>query len=292
MGAWVTIWGALAMLTSAPFDNWWHDAYGLDVKILSPPHSILAAGMYFHVAGGLLLLLGMQNRSSDKARPAGRWLFVYVAGILICLAAIMQTEEALPNLQHTAKFFVASCAVYPFFLIPAARAARVAWPATSVAAVYMALTCAAVWILPLFPATPMLAPIFNPVKNMVPPAFPLLLIAPAFAIDLFIRHFRSRTGWKMDLLFAACAAVAFTGVFIAVQWYFSIYLISPEVNNPVFVGSQFFTFADRKGPFWHEFWNVREDPLTVTAVVWALGFALAASVAGTFLGTWMKMVRR
>ena len=292
LGAWVTIWGALAMLTSAPFDNWWHDAYGLDVKILSPPHSILAAGMYFHVAGGLLLLLGMQNRSSDKARPAGRWLFVYVAGILICLVAIMQTEEALPNFQHTAKFFVASCAVYPFFLIPAARAARVAWPATSIAAVYMALTCAAVWILPLFPATPMLAPIFNPVKNMVPPAFPLLLIAPAFGIDLFIRHFRSRTGWKMDLLFATGAAVAFTGVFIAVQWYFSIYLISPEANNPVFVGSQFFTFADRKGPFWHEFWNVREDPLTVTAVVWALGFALAASVAGTFLGNWMKLVRR
>ena len=30
------------MLTSAPFDNWWHDAYGLDVKIISPPHMFLA----------------------------------------------------------------------------------------------------------------------------------------------------------------------------------------------------------------------------------------------------------
>src|ERR1044072_656576 len=36
-GAWVSVWGCLAMLTSAPFDNWWHDAYGLDVKIVSPP---------------------------------------------------------------------------------------------------------------------------------------------------------------------------------------------------------------------------------------------------------------
>src|SRR5436189_891180 len=26
LGAWVCIWGSLAMLTSAPFDNWWHDA--------------------------------------------------------------------------------------------------------------------------------------------------------------------------------------------------------------------------------------------------------------------------
>src|ERR1051325_10506155 len=38
LGAWVAIWGAIAMITSAPFDNWWHNAYGLDVKILSPPH--------------------------------------------------------------------------------------------------------------------------------------------------------------------------------------------------------------------------------------------------------------
>jgi hypothetical protein len=36
LGAWVSIWGAFAMLTSAPFDDWWHNAYGLDVQILSP----------------------------------------------------------------------------------------------------------------------------------------------------------------------------------------------------------------------------------------------------------------
>ena len=42
LGAWVSIWGSFAMLTSAPFDDWWHNAYGLDVKILSPPHTVLA----------------------------------------------------------------------------------------------------------------------------------------------------------------------------------------------------------------------------------------------------------
>src|SRR6266480_3638506 len=41
LGAWVAIWGAIAMLTSAPFDDWWHNAYGLDVKIVSPPHAVL-----------------------------------------------------------------------------------------------------------------------------------------------------------------------------------------------------------------------------------------------------------
>ena len=71
LGAWVTIWGALALLASAPFDNWWHSAYGLDVKILSPPHSVLAAGMYFIVFGGSL------HVSKFLLSPAAdNWFFV------------------------------------------------------------------------------------------------------------------------------------------------------------------------------------------------------------------------
>jgi hypothetical protein len=45
LGAWLSIWGCGAMLTSAPFDNWWHNAYGLDVRIISPPHAVLAIGI-------------------------------------------------------------------------------------------------------------------------------------------------------------------------------------------------------------------------------------------------------
>ena len=44
LGAFLCGWGALTMLTSAPFDNWWHEAYGLDVRIVSPPHTLLAMG--------------------------------------------------------------------------------------------------------------------------------------------------------------------------------------------------------------------------------------------------------
>ena len=33
LGAFIAAWGGIAMITSAPFDNWWHDTYGLDVKI-------------------------------------------------------------------------------------------------------------------------------------------------------------------------------------------------------------------------------------------------------------------
>ena len=44
LGAFIASWGGIAMLTSAPFDNWWHAAYGLDVKIVSPPHIVLFIG--------------------------------------------------------------------------------------------------------------------------------------------------------------------------------------------------------------------------------------------------------
>lgn len=292
LGAWVTIWGALAMLTSAPFDNWWHDAYGLDVKILSPPHSILAAGMYLHVAGGLLLLLGVQNRAGDSARPAGRWLFVYAAGILTCLAAIMVTEESLPQRQRGVEFYAVSCGIYPLFLIAAARAARVPFPATTIAGIYMGLTCAAVWILPRFPATPMLAPIYNPVKTMAPPMFPLVLVAPAFALDLLLLVFRRREGWKMNVLFAVLAAGAFAVVFTGVQWHFSKFLISPAADNAFFAGNRFFTFADRPGPHWNEFWSRDANPFTPAALAWIGGLALASSLAGTFFGNWMRRVKR
>ena len=44
LGVFLAAWGGLAILTSAPFDNWWHEAYGLDVKIVSPPHTLLILG--------------------------------------------------------------------------------------------------------------------------------------------------------------------------------------------------------------------------------------------------------
>ena len=51
------------MLTSVPFDDWWHNAYGLDVKILTPPHVFLLLGMATVQLGAMLMMLAEQNRS-------------------------------------------------------------------------------------------------------------------------------------------------------------------------------------------------------------------------------------
>src|SRR5258708_11732254 len=66
LGIFMCIWGAVAMLTSAPFDDWWHSAYGLDVKILSPPHVVLALGMQTIQFGVLIRTLGEMNRASGS----------------------------------------------------------------------------------------------------------------------------------------------------------------------------------------------------------------------------------
>ena len=75
LGAFASAWGGLMMLVSAPFDNWWHNAYGLDVRIISPPHMVLAAGFFGIEVGTILLALAFMNRASGSARIALRRLF-------------------------------------------------------------------------------------------------------------------------------------------------------------------------------------------------------------------------
>src|SRR5215470_17480486 len=123
LGAWMTIWGAFTMLLSAPFDNWWHDAYGLDVQILSPPHSLLAVGMFGVALGVLLLMLSLQNRSGTDQRSV-RLPFILTAGVMLVMAAVFLTEESYPNQQHTSTFYKVSCATYPLYLLAVARASK------------------------------------------------------------------------------------------------------------------------------------------------------------------------
>ena len=115
-----------------------------------------------------------------------------------------------------------------------------------------------VWILPLFPAQPKLAPIYNPVDHMVPPAFPLLLVLPAFGIDLLMRRARRslrpfrhreqseaadsmatsrRAPWRNDWFLAAGLAVVFLAIFVPAQWFFSIFLLSDAADNWFFARS-------------------------------------------------------
>jgi len=294
LGALVAIWGAVAMLTSAPFDNWWHNAYGLDVKIVSPPHALLGIGMLSIISGALLLVLARQNRATGGA---GAGLFIYVGGILLTMVGVFASEYCFPNEQHAALFYEVCAAVFCGPLVALGRAGRVSWPATRAAAVYIGITCLMAWILPLFPAQPKLAPIFNPLTHMVPPAFPLLLIFPAFAIDLILRRTPQINGWLRNLMLAALMAAAFLAVVIPVQWYFAKFLISPYADNWFFVGNRIWSYADGPGKYRTTFWHVRPDRPdadlfgpSAAGLSWALG--TFSAWLGLLRGGWMRKVRR
>src|SRR6202158_4273843 len=123
LGAFLAAWGGIAMLTSAPFDDWWHAAYGLDVKILSPSHMALAA---------VMMILGQKNRAEGRQRARLRMLYLYVGGmILVCLSVLLM-EVAFRSLMHTVHFYYLLAMVAPPVFAAMARGSRYRWAATAV----------------------------------------------------------------------------------------------------------------------------------------------------------------
>ncbi len=295
IGAWVCIWGALMMITSAPFDNWWHNAYGLDVKIISPPHMILAWGMIGIQIGAMLMTLSAQNRASDEDQKLYSMMYAFAAGILITMiATVIQEDASVGNQMHSSKFYMITAWTIPIFLIGLSRASHLRWPATAITLIYSAITLVMMWILQAFAATPKLAPIYNPVTHMVPPAFPLLLVVPAVAVDLLMGRYGRRNDWKLALMIG----VTWVAVMVAVHWFWARFLLSPAADNYI-IGANQWSYNARLGPWTHQYWNRDVD----AAGNWSpLGFArgigiamilgVVASRISLFWGNGMSKVKR
>lgn len=286
-GAWVSIWGAIAMVTSAPFDDWWHNAYGLDVKIISPPHMVLAAGIGAIQVGAMLMALAGQNRAAGMRRELNR-LFLLGAGLLVLLAATVITEYTQRWDMHQSLFYQVTAGVFLFFLIGAARAARTAWPATTISLVYAALQQVMVLLLPLFAGRPLLGPIYVQVDRFMPPDFPLLLVAPALAIDWLMR--RVAAGRWRDWGLAILLSVAFVLVFVAVQWPLAGFLVSPWARNDFFGSHRMdYSVPPEIQQRWYQL-NPPDDIITGLLIAIAIGFVSAR--LGLWWGNWMARVRR
>jgi len=288
LGAWLCIWGAMAMIVSAPFDNWWHNAYGLDVKVLSPPHLILALGFTGIQLGAVLMVAALQNRAGGEARRGYGRLLAYGIGILVLNVAIMGFEQiGFSQNAHNALYYLVCAAVFPILLVAGARASSLRWPATTAAAVYVGVTLIMVWVLPLFPATPKLAPVYRPLTHMVPPPFPLLLIVPAVAVDLVMRRFGTGRDWRLSALVGA----SFLAVLLVTQWFATIYLISPASETFLF-GAQRWNYNSLPGDFEHRFWDIRSDPVTPLKLGFAALLAITSSRVGLWLGNGLARVQR
>ncbi len=292
LGGWLCIWGAVAMLTSAPFDDWWHAAYGLDVKIISPPHALLALGFITILGGALIMAVAEQGREADRggehAAGSAPYVVAYTGGLVLAMLSIFTTEYHDREAMHLGSFYVVSSLVFPFALVAAARSTRLRYGATATALVYTLVMCVQLWVLPLFEGSPKLGPIRTAVTHMVSLDFPLLLLLPAVGIDLLMPRLRERGAW----LQAVVLGVLFVAVHGATQWPFANFLVSDASRNWFFNTDN---IPYMMPPDWlRSLRQFEREPLshTVRAFGVAVVLAVLSARAGLGWGSWLRSVRR
>jgi hypothetical protein len=290
LGAFIAVWGCVAMLTSAPFDNWWHSAYGLDVKIVSPPHTLLSAGSFAIKVGTLALMAGIMNRAQEELRRRLVWLFVFVGGAAVAQVGLILTLPTWVVYMHSANCYLAVAIGIPAVLVAVGWGSRSRWGCTLVAGVYTAILLAAEWILPLFPAEPKLGPVYQHITHLVPLRFPLLLIVPAVVVDLLWHKTAQWKRWPQ----AAVTGPAFLLSFIAVQWPFANFLMAPASRN-WFFGTAYFAYFDPAGSIYNPYQFAAAEK--TRAEFWMLmAVAVLASIItsrlGLAWGDWMRRMRR
>jgi len=278
------------MITSAPFDNWWHAAYGLDVKILSPPHTLLIVGLLVIRVGTLILILGEMHYAGGKLHAKLHALALYTFTFIVAVSVGMFEEWLLRNYMHSATFYLLLASGVPFLLAAVAKISTLRWSATAVMTVYTAFYLLLILVLPLFPAEPKLGPVYHRVTHLVPPEFPVLLIVPAILLDWLRPRVEGWGTWPRS----AAAGALFLGALVAVQWPFADFLMSPASRNRFFATHEFpyfvpptfdwvrnvFTPVEHTGT---EFW---------TRMGLALLVAVVSTRAGLAWGEWLDRIRR
>jgi hypothetical protein len=292
LGALFCIWGAIAMLTSAPFDDWWHNTYGLDVTILSPPHTLLAVGMMMIQFGALIAVIASTNHlEKNQSKTIHKWLFAIASGLLLTTFFTLFSEFLGKHRMHKALFFQIGCLLFPLYLIAVARASKMRWAATATAAVYTLQLLLLLWILPLFPASPRLGPVLNHIDHYQAFDFPLLIIFPAMVIDWLFFKLNTQKGW----LKTVSAALAFLAVFFVVQWFFGTFLqTSVLARSWFFGGSSWYFGSDPDYIYRYAFRpeNVDTGFSLIKGLLIAAIIALISGSIGYKWGSWMRKVER
>src|SRR5439155_19397247 len=157
-----------------PSDYWSHKPYGLDVKLLSPPHFVLIAGIIAIELGALILILGGMNRARGAARGRLNWIFLYVAAMILVCLFIMVLEYTFRLYMHGGRFYRVVAMFVPMVLAAVSRASGRRWAATIAVSFYSVFLLLMLWILPLGPAQTKLGPVYRPVSHRVPAELPLL----------------------------------------------------------------------------------------------------------------------
>lgn len=291
LGTFLAAWGGIAMLTSAPFDNWWHNAYGLDVKIVSPPHTLLIMGTNAVAVGSLLLTVATMNRAigQDVFFRRLQRLTLYLFGLVLMAIAFFCTEFIRDVLLHAAIPYIALSISVPLCFAAAWTSSRYRWACTSIALIYTAATIGYILVLPLFPAEPKLGPVYQPVTHFVPPQFPLLLLVPAVLLDLLWQRIERPN----KLIMAVVSAPVFVLSTVAVEWPFASFLMTKAAQNRLFAtGYHAFGAPPWSPTVTRHFIYVMHGMNVYRGLGIAMVIAIISTWLGFRLGGWMRRVQR
>jgi hypothetical protein len=285
LGSFIACWGGVTMLSSAPFDDWWHRTYGLDVKILSPPHVVLALGIIALHVGALTTMVGAMNRSDTPQRRAALRASVVVVGAMLLVTILtLFMEETLRIAMHLGSFYAIVAACAPFVAVAMVEATGWVWAGTAAVGVYSAFLLALLWTFPLVPAEPKLGPVFVAVHCLLPPEFPLLLV-PAVAAS---EAWRSRGGKGRVI----GGALIFAAVFLVLQWPFADFLMSPAARN-YFWGARYIDYASPDwDPYRRYVFLTQSNTARVVGIFASFVIAGVAATAGRAAGRWLGRLQR
>jgi hypothetical protein len=314
LGAFISAWGGGTMLASAPFDDWWHNAYGLDVKILSPPHVALALGIIALHFGALVMLAGSINQtgtpggflqppattplgeaqlrqrdpSEGSRRRTLETLLIVVAGNMVVGLMTLFMEKTVRPFMHLGSFYFIVGLIVPLLLASVQEATGRRWAGSTTVVMYSVFLLALLWTFPLVPAQPKLGPVLVPVTSLIPPEFPLLLLPAALALDAWVARRRDRPGVGT----VAIGALLFTAVFLVCQWPFASFLMSTHARN-FFWGARYFDFSMPATAYYRRY-AFKAEPGTATAIWLAVAFVgtSLSLAAGRGFGRWLARLRR
>jgi hypothetical protein len=291
LGSLYAIWGAIAMLTSAPFDDWWHSAYGLDVTILSPPHTLLAMGMVFLQLGACISISKYLNANVGVKAPAIlKWLFVISASSLLTMVYTLLTDYLHVRSMRLASFYVIAT-IASLLLLPAfGSALRMKWGMTAITAGYFLVVAISNWLLQIFPAEPKLGPILTHITHFQPAQFPALVFIPAIGMDLVMQ--RSKAG---DWTKAFLLSIVFVLGLFAVQYPLSGFLLeSPAARNWFFTAQSWYFGISPNAPFRYAFRpiDISAPPVMAVGLLIAIFAGWLCARLSLRWGKWMQHIQR
>jgi hypothetical protein len=185
-GTFIALWGAVTLAASVPFDNWWHNAYGLDVNVINPPHMFVFFGSYAAKIGTMVWIVSIMNRSTGALHRSATRLFLFVGTLGLWQSSYIIMMSIWTNKLHSAACYLA---IGPAFLL---SLLAVEWPFAN----FLVSPAARNWFfgtayLPYFDPAGFL---YDPYKFIVEPR-PVFLLTFVFAFVASILTVRLGLAW-------------------------------------------------------------------------------------------------